>query len=290
MDASQLTNESRFNAMFVGNSGCGKKIAACTFPHPIKYFDMDGRIRGLLGASWVERNGIDYKYYPPIRRPSDKMVYQELNDDLEQLMIDAGVNRLAYKTIVLASITGEFYSHLRDATSLTHQFGDKKGENKKGKYIGALAIPDPGDYHFVYVAIRNVLSFFRSLPGVNVIVMGHTVPRYAKPVVDGEIQPYADSVVVGSRLSLTDKAAAEIPTGFDNIFEFSKAFDGQREKFYVQFRSDMARTTYSKLPPGVHDITGRNFYEFIQDKISDETQTASGLVVPSNSLMTPIQK
>lgn len=290
MDANLLTNESRFNAMFVGPSGSGKKAAACTFPHPIKYFDMDGRIRGLLGAPWVDRKGIDYKYYPPVKQSGQKLMYEELNSDLEQLMIDASTNRLAYKTIVLASITGEFYGLLKDAVFLTHEMGDKKGEKKKGKYIGALAIPDPGDYHFVYVAIRNVLAFFRSLPGVNIIVMGHTVPRYAKPIKeDGTVDTYADNIEVGSKLSLTDKAGAEIPTGFDNIFEFSKAFDGNKESYYVQFRSDIARTTYPKLPSGKRDITGKNFYEFIQEQISDEPQTTSGLVVPPPSLLTPIK-
>jgi hypothetical protein len=279
MDASQLTNESRFNALFVGPSGCGKKAAACTFPHPIKYIDMDGRIRGLLGADWVERKGIDYKYYPPVKTAGQTLMYKELNDDLESLMIQASVNQLPYKTIILASLTGEFYGLLKDAVMLTHQEGGQGG--KKGKYIGSLAIPDPGDYNFVYVAIRNVLAFFRSLPGVNIIVMGHTVAKFAKPIKpDGTIDTYADNIVVGSKLSLTDKASAEIPSGFDNIFEFSKRFDGNSEHFYVQFRSDIARTTYSKLPNGMHEITRKNFYEFIREKIGD-TQTVAEAAVKS---------
>ncbi len=284
MDASELKNEDRVNALFVGGSGCGKKAAACTFPHPIKYLDLDARVRGLLGSDWVERKGIDFKYYPPIKQAGQKMIYQELNDDFEQMMIQAGVMKFPYKTIVLASATGLFSALLKDAVLLTHQLGNEKGQEggKKGQYIGALAIADPGDYHFVYTAIRNVLSFLRSIPGVNIIVMGHTVPRYAKPIkADGTVDAYADNVVVGSKLSVTDKAAAEIPTSFDNVWEFSKTFDGSKEKFYVQFRSDMARTSYPLLPNGMVDITRKNFYEYLQSKLG--TQISAGAEVNTNT-------
>ena len=269
-DASLLTNESRFNGLFIGGSGCGKKVAACTFPHPIKYLDFDNRIRGILGASWIERKGIDYKYYPPCKGPGQKLMYEEINADCDAMMTQAFLNQFPYKTVIIASLTGEFYGLLKDATTLTHNIG-AKGEKKSGRYVGTMAIPDPGDYPFVYNGLRNILAFFRSLPGVNVIVMGHTVPRYAKPIKEsGEVDNYADAVQVGTRLSLTDKAASELPSGFDNIFEFSKAFDGNKEHFYVQFRSDMARTTYAKLPNGQIEITGRNFYEYFK-QYSDDT-------------------
>ena len=270
-DASTLTNESRFNGLFIGGSGCGKKVAACTFPHPIKYLDFDNRIRGLLGADWVERKGIDYKYYPPCKGPGQKLMYEEINQDCDAMMTQAYMNQFPYKTVIIASLTGEFYGLLKDATTLTHSPGGGKGEKKSGRYVGSMALPDPGDYPFVYTATRNILAFFRSLPGVNVIVMGHTIPRYAKPLKEnGEVDTYADAIQVGTRLSLTDKAASELPSGFDNIFEFTKAFDGNRESFYVQFRTDMARTSYSKLPNGKIDITKKNFYEYLKSYMADE--------------------
>jgi hypothetical protein len=271
MDAATLTNESRFNGLFVGASGSGKKAAACTFPHPIKYYDMDGRIRGLLGSPWVERSGIDWKYYPPIMK--EGLVYKVLNDDLEVLEMQATMGKIPYKTIYMGSLTGEAFALLRDAVALTHDPGSKDSK-KTGKYIGSLAMADPGDYNYVYTGIRNILAFFRSLPGVNIIIGAHTIPRFAKPMnPDGTINTYADNIQVGSKLSLPDKIGAEVPSGFDNVFEFSKRFDGLNEKFYVQFRSDIARTTYPQLKPGLHDITNTNFYEYLQKQLG--TQAAA---------------
>jgi hypothetical protein len=130
---------------------------------------------------------------------------------------------------------------------------------------------DPGDYNYVYTGIRNILAFFRSLPSVNIIIGGHTVPRFAKPLnADGTINTYADNIEVGTKLSLPDKIGSEVPSGFDNVFEFSKRFDGRNEKFYVQFRSGIAHTTYPELTPGLHDITNTNFYEYLQKKLGTQ--------------------
>lgn len=268
MDAATLTNESRFNGLFVGPSGCGKKVAAATFPKPLKYYDMDGRIRGLLGAPWVDRTGIDWKYFPPIMK--EGLVYKALNDDLEALEIMAATGRFPYKTIYMGTLTGEAFALLKDAVLLTHSPGSKN-EKKTGKYIGSLAMADPGDYNYVYTGIRNILAFFRSLPGVHIIIGAHTIPRWAKPLnPDGTINTYADNIQVGSKLSLPDKIGAEVPSGFDNVFEFSKRFDGLNEKFFVQFRSDIGRTTYPELKPGLHEITAINFYEYLQKQLGTQ--------------------
>src|SRR5437870_4837145 len=63
--ATDLTPESRFFGLFVGESGSGKTVAEGSFPHDINFQDFDGRIRGLLGAPWINREGITYDYYPP---------------------------------------------------------------------------------------------------------------------------------------------------------------------------------------------------------------------------------
>lgn len=266
-DASLLTpDDNRFVGLFIGKSGAGKKAAGCSFPKPIKYFDFDGRIRGLLGVTWYDRKGIDYTYYPPIRAGAqDDNVFTKLNKDLAAMLIQSQVGQLPYKTIYIGSLTGEAFTFLQDAIPLTHKSG-------KGKSIGTLEMPDPGDYGYQSQAMQQVMAFFRSIPGVNVIFAAHTVDRYGKvPGDDGKINPYGESVRVGEKLNLTDKLSEILPSGFDNIFKFSKIENGNREQYFVKFRGDMPRTVYPQLETGEVDITGKNFYEYLMSKIGTKS-------------------
>lgn len=279
-DASTLTNENNILALCVGESGSGKKSAVCTFPHPIQYLDFDRRIQGLLGSPWVERKGINYKYYPPIRKDGG-VVYKELNDDLDAIYTQVNTNTYPYKTIVLGSITGQSFAHLKDAVSLTHNNDPKKGE-KKGKHVGPMAMADPADYGFQSMAIKNTIAFLKSLGGVHIMVLGHVVDRYGKPKnKEGEVDPYAESVVVGSKLSLTDKLSAEVPSGFNNIWEFSKEENGNDVNYFVRFRSDIARTTFPKLPNGYVNITRMNFYEYLM-RTGIDAQVSAVAATPIN--------
>lgn len=255
-DANLLKPEERFIALFIGRSGSGKKAAACTLPHPIKYFDFDNRIRGLLGCSWVDRKGIDYSYYPPLTGN----VFGQLNKDLEVMKIQASMNQLPYKTIVLGSLTGESLAFLNDATIMTHNAN-------KGKTIGALNMPGPEDYGFQSIAMHQVLAFFRSLPSVNIVISAHIIARFAQvPGPDGKINPYSDKVEVGERLSLTDKLSESLPAFFDNIFKFSKVENGNKTMHFVKFRGDLPRTTFANLPDGEIDVTGKNFWDYLKTK------------------------
>lgn len=269
--AAALTPDDRFIGLFIGRSGSGKKAAGCSFPGPIKYFDFDGRVRGLLGATWIDRSKVDYTYYPPMRASdTDKNVFAKLNDELAGIQAQSRAGQLPYKTIYLGSLTGEAFSFLQDAIPLTHK--SKDGKTTTGKSIGTLQMPDPGDYGYQSQAMQQVLAFFRSIPGINVIVAAHTVDRYGKvPGEDGKINPYSENVRVGEKLNLTDKLSEIIPAYFDNIFQFDKIENGNREQYFVKFRGDMPRTVYSELPTGQVDITGKNFYEYLMSKVKKES-------------------
>lgn len=254
--AENLTTEDRFIGLFIGRSGTGKKAAACSFPHPIKYFDFDGRIRGLLGAPWVERKGIDYTYYPPL----SGMVFDQLNKDLETLQIMSKVGQLPFKTIVISSLTGESESFLFDAIPLTHA-------GNKGKSMGVLKMPGPEDWQYQSVAVKQVIAFFRSIPGINIIVTAHIVPRWGKPKTeDGKTNNFAENVEIGEKLALTDKLGETVLAPFDNIFRFSKETNGDKVNHYVCFRSDLARTTFNSLPNGDVNITEKDLWKYLQSK------------------------
>lgn len=246
-----LEPDGRFTGLFVGPSKKGKKVAACSFPGPIKVMDFDGRIRGLLGASWIDKAQIDCDYYPPRVGFKEKATYEQINLDLDLLLTNARNGTNKYKTLVISSLTGAAYSMLCDAIPLTHQKG-------KGKSIGTINMPDPGDYGFEAINISNLLACVRSIPGMNIIATAHVIDKYGKANPD---DPYSEKVVVGEKLSLRDKIAENSGIYFDNCFRFDKEMLGEREKYTVQFRSEIAGTSLANLPNGKHDITGKNFYQ-----------------------------
>lgn len=260
-NCSTLTTESRFMGLFVGPSKHGKTVAACSFPGPIKVMDFDGRIRGILGAEWIDKSTIDYDYYPPRVGHNDKPTYEKVNADLDMLLINSSQGNNRYKTLIVDSLTSAAFAMLCDAIPLTHQKG-------KGKSIGTLKMPDPGDYGFEAINIGNLLACLRSIPNMNIIVTAHVIDKYGKADPD---DPYSERVVVGEKLSLRDKIAENTGIYFDHCFRFNKEILGTdeakntmftpgQEKYTVLFRSELAGTSFAKLPTGKVNITGKSFY------------------------------
>lgn len=274
--ASSLTPETNFKALFVGPKHGGKTVAACSWrdaekKKKIKVQDFDGRIRGILGAPWISKEHIDYDAYPPRIAGNDKTVYERVNDDLEFLLTDVQKNKSPYETIVCDSATSFCRNLILDAIPLTHTAKGEGGREKLvGKRIGTLEMAGPSDYGFESTGFDAYLSFLRSLP-MNVIVTGHLVDKYEKPKDDeGKTNPYGENVVTGQKLSLRDKIAANCTIYFDHIFEFTRKMSGGKERFYVEFIGDIACTSFTGLTPGKHDITDKNFYEFVMSKVKGE--------------------
>jgi hypothetical protein len=264
--AENLTSESRFMALFVGPKHSGKTVAACSWltDKRIKVSDFDGRIRGLLGAPWIRKDKIDYDYFAP-KGEGNKIFFQRVNQDLEALLTLINTNRCPYETYVGDSATSFCKNLMLDSIPLTHAEG-------KGKKIGILEMPGPADYGFESVGMDSYMSFLRSLP-LNVIVTAHIVDRYDKPMVTDERgrsfkDPYAESVIVGEKLSLRDKLSATVPNYFDHIFRFDREVVRGEEKFYVEYISNIACTSFPNLKPGRHDITNKDFRKYTLDLVN----------------------
>jgi len=262
--ATELTTEDRFMGLLVGPSGTGKTGFACSYnDQKTLVLDFDGRIRGILGCPWVNRANVDYESYPP------KMsgLLEKIDKKLETLLINSQNGQLFYKNIVLDSLTSETYAMLVQAVMLTHSPGDK-GKSKTGKYIGNVAMADPGDYGFEATNTYNILSCLRSIPGINVFVSAHVVQKFGKSDPD---DPYSPSIVIGEKLSLRDKISENVQIYFDHIFQFNKyeKSDGSIQHT-VKFRSDIARTAYADLPNGEVDISGKSGYEVMHDSMKRE--------------------
>jgi hypothetical protein len=268
--ASSLKPDGRFLGLFVGPTKCGKTVAECSFPGPIRVFDFDGRIRGILGAPWINKDEIEYTYYPPRVGANNTPTYQKINEDLEALLVMCNTGRCNFKTVILDSLTSETYAMLCDAVALT-----------KGKMIGTTKMAGPEDYGFEATNTYNIISFLRSLPIPNILVSAHVVDRFGKA---DPSDKYSETIVVGEKLSVRDKIGENVGIYFDHCFRFDREVVGNQEKFYVQFRSELASTSFEKLPFGKVDITGKPFY---QELMRLAKGTEAGAQAPS---VVPISK
>lgn len=261
--ASSIKPDSRFFGLFIGRSGSGKSAAAYSFPHPIKVFDLDGRIRGGL-VPWVEREGIEYVNFPP--KPDKGTVFELLNNEFQSLQILCRTGQNHYRTLVLDSITWAALDLLIDAIPITH--AANQGFDK-GRKIGPMDMGGPADYGFQASGTLQILAYLRSLPIENVIVTAHIVNRWGKRKDSAGkiIDPYGASEIVGEQLSLTDKLSENVPSAFDNVFRFEKEDTGSKIKFYFDAQGELARSTYPELGYQRTDITGQDFYKLLMEKV-----------------------
>jgi hypothetical protein len=276
-----LTPDSRFMGLFIGRSGVGKKSAVASYPKPILFLDFDGRIRGLTGCSWIDLKGLgDVESFPPRPKVND-LIYQQVNRVLEKIQGEVNIGTCIYKTLYMGSLTGAAFDFLQDGNILSHQGG-------KGMRLGPLNMTGPGDYRFQNNAAKQTLAFLRFLrehpTGIpNIIVGAHVINRWGKPgTSEDEIEAkvergettqgiiedvkdkfqYDNNIVIGEKLSLTETLAEDVQIYFDHIFKFEKEMKlgNDQPQHFVQFRSEIARTSFQALPNGKVNITGKAFY------------------------------
>jgi hypothetical protein len=259
-------------ALFVGAKHSGKTCAAVSFMSPapstkrVKVLDGDGRIRGILGAPWVDKSRIDYDFYPPRVAGNNKPFFERVNQDLAALLVEIQSGKCLYETYVADSLTSFCKNLILDAIPLTHAEG-------KGRSIGSMAVTGVEEFKFEATGADGYLSYLRSLP-FNVIATAHLVDKWDKPpAVDakgretGGKDLYAESIIVGEQLSIRPKIGQNSSIYFDHIFKFVRKMVNGSEKFYVEFIGDFACTSFTGLTPGLHDITGINFRDYLMSKV-----------------------
>lgn len=259
--ASELTPEDRFVGLFVGRSGSGKTVASCSFAEEglLEVLDFDGRIRGILGAPWLDpfRKNINYTYFPPRQAG----IIDTINKKLESWLVASNVGQFHAKTVVVSSLTSQCATIVQAALPLTHA-------NNKGMSFGTINLTGPEDYKYESQATLSILSFLRSIPRINIIVEAHIVPKWGKaPGSDGK---FSENVQIGEKLSITDKLGENCLIYFDHKFRFDRSEDGRRHT--VRFRSDLAQTSYSGLPDGDVDLTGKSFYQVLKGLTSQKKE------------------
>lgn len=244
--ASDYKPETRFIGMFVGDSGCGKSAAAMSFPGPKLDLDFDLRFAGIadmIKQGIINGDDAEYEQFPPVKG------LDKLNNLLMQWDMQRKSGTFPYKTISVSSLGALTRVIMNEAHILT-----------KGKMIGKYRISGGGDYNFEAQLTHQTFDYLRMYP-CNLICNAHIVPKFGKAPGANE---YAQAEVIGEKLAVTGNLGVNVLTYFDNVFRFSREEVNGKMKYYVEFATDLAKNTYG-IDPGKHDITGKNFYNYLQE-------------------------
>lgn len=243
----------RIFALHVSRSGDGKSDAAASYPGPFHQIDFDGRHDSLL--SKVKPRGPLEPKDVSFDRFYSKNGYEPFQDFLDKLEMMRLSRTFPYKTIELASIT----SFMQALITSSHKL-------QKGKMIGRLRMSGPGDFGFEVSGTRQLIEQLEILP-CDVIVSAHVIDRWGKPNTGKpESDMYAANEVIGEKINLRDQPGEVLLSLFSNVFRFSRHVQGGAMNYYVNFATDMAKNSFG-IPPGEHNITGKQFYPFLQDLI-----------------------
>lgn len=248
MKASEYKTESRTFALFAGRSGDGKSSAAASFPGPVMVLDFDFRfagIKGAIDAGLYPADGIEYQQFNP--RGGWEPVSQMLTQ-WEQWRI---TGQFPYKTVIIDSLT----TFTRLLVVSSHKL-------QGGKTIGTLRVSGPGDFNFEAAGTHQFFDYLRTFP-CHVICSAHIIDKYGKI---NKNDQYSETGVVGEKLSIRDNLGENVQTYFDNVIRFSREVVNGVTKYYANFATDLAKNSWG-IPPGEHDITGKNFYNYLQETI-----------------------
>lgn len=266
---SDLEPSKNIVALAVGNAGGGKTSALASFANkdnPMYVFDIDHRIKGILGSKeWLgdSINYIDFDQF------DTRDGFEKVERKFLELYEQHEKRKLKYRTILVESLgslsemflidsqTKKGLAPNKDFTKLT------KDELKGARITGQIAFPTPDDYHYGKRALHILFyHYFMAFTKCNVFLSAWTTDKWGKD--PNSDNPYAENIQLPGKVILaTNKVANELPGYFDEIYEFTKEESGGKlnpVQFKVKFVSSLAKTCIPKLAKiGSIDITKKNF-------------------------------
>lgn len=271
-------------ALIVGNAGSGKTSAIASFAtkeEPMYVFDIDHRIRGILGsADWLGEslNYIDYDNF------DTRDGFKEVERQFELLHNKYEKRDLKYKNILIESVgsLAEMFlidSQRQKGITPARDLSKLSAAEKKGlKITGNISFPVPDDFHYGKRAFHILFyNYFTSFTKCNIFLSGWTADRYGKDPNNENI--YADPILLpGKQLLATNKLAAELPGYFDEVWEFEKFETGAASRpvgYKVKFNSYLAKTAIPALAKKKElEFTGKNFKQEFNKIVHTEIKVA----------------
>lgn len=256
--------DSKYRMLFAGDSGSGKSAAAASFPGPYHELDFDGRFAGIWQAARLGILKAKNISYTQFDLTSGWVPVSKVLDQLNIQKIACRQTNMPFKygTVGLGSLGSLEQLISQEAINLMPGHYKLGTDDKNSLKLGA-----PGDYKAVNSGFRQILNNMFSLP-CNFIATCWIVERWGKPKGASSEDAYKPAEIIGERLNLNPNTASETLGRFDNVFKFYSKLIGNTVKYYVIFSDgDIAKNSYG-IPPGEHDITGKEFYPYFQQIVS----------------------
>lgn len=253
--------------LFVGPADSGKSFAATSWGFRkdddrfVYMLELEGRLSALRGRPVL------YDDYTNVEGAAGV-----LNRVIELRENAIKMNRTPFHTLILDSFTAFNDFSIADSLDVTAQ-RQKAGE-KVGRMRGELRLLTVEDYGYEAEALRQLLweNLLDLKRYCNVIVTAHEVESY-KVIKGAPGEPSRAEPDGYKILAHGNKVAARLPTKFDEIYHFlpkEVVVAAKRPRWQVCFQDKLARSSYDALKATTvpYDITGKEFYEFWKEKIS----------------------
>lgn len=261
--AKYLDPTKRLHCLSVGPSGSGKTCAAVTAfsledvkasNGRIEIVDIDMRVKGILGVPYIkpyiDANVINFEQFAP--DSADNL--GRLSDHLDYLL------RETQKGNVF-EVVFDSTNHL---VSLILIFSLAKSGIKHSKItIGKkeIEMTQKQDFNLAYTVVREaVYKQLKSLK-CNLFVSSHLKDKViAAPTAEDPER----TIVIGRTFKVPGQLADDLPTWFDETWEFEvdDSIRSSEPKRFVRFKSALAKTCMPSMPVRV-DITGKPLYEVL---------------------------
>lgn len=243
----------RFVGLFVGGQGCGKTVAAASFPGPIMFYAFDDRMAPVK-RFFPNRTDIHYKVvgsYPSKRR--DYIDFKEFCNEFEAFQ-----DRCDYATVVIDSITSYTVSVIR------YQL-NKKGKDKGRHLANFIEVPTWDEFNGEAQAVVETIELSKVLP-CHVIFTAHPID---KTEITGEKDASGNQIVrkTQSITAFGNKTPSFVPPYFDEIYNFVK--EGNEPKRWVITQAGETTICKTALPlPNKFEITNRPMFKEIQSYLA----------------------
>src|ERR1700752_2119602 len=179
-----------------GRPGSGKTGALASFANkdnPMYVFDVDHRIRGILGSQEWLKDSLEYITY---EQYDTRDGFRSIEQQLQLFAEKYDKRQLEYKNIVIDSVGSLSQMFLIDSQRQkgVNPGGDLSklsGDAKKGlRIVGNISFPTPDDYNYgqraFHVLFYNYFTYFSKC---NIFLSGWTTDNWIKdPQADN---PYA---------------------------------------------------------------------------------------------------
>lgn len=234
--------------LFMGRSGTGKSIAACSWPGPVYNINMDDRMRAVI------------EYYK-----GKELLDQVLTDvclDFDEVndIVDGLEDNCPYKTIILDPLTKLSTLLMKYSFALR---GTGEGQTK-GKKKGKIDLTTIEDFNTEFQGIEKLLLNLKIVQkkfGTNIILIAHTLETTYMKAGGTESHRTIDIMTAGRKI------VPVVYTMFDEIYNFTVDSSTGEDKFLIRTRNDgevPARTCYREMPSLVDWTESSNVYNYLK--------------------------